>query len=451
MHICGLTATSIQPTEPEIVERSMRQRLKDRRKQIREGMPVPRLLTMVLMLAIMGMLFVQLRNPSTWQWFASDKDDAVVAANDSTTEKNLSPTPFAAMATSARTVAKTEKQAAPPGSKENPGDSAKASVASSPATADELTPSGPTDLDSLEQEGIQQAISIINDGSTEMTRLDMPACFQILDWVDHQSTALLRKRAKRDVYYSEFRKNPAAMRLQIVELNLHVLQIVRLDMPPKNGVTEPMTTREGHPIYEVRGFTQEGGSNLYFGIVTDLPSGLPIGTSIDHYAKLVGYFYKLQGYVSQAQQLEAEKTRKRPTPLKAPVIIGRLVWTAPPKVAQESFPVWIFATVGSVAVAIIVLWVWWSARGSRVRGPSAPSFTIDSHDEAPTVGNWLDQAQSGRVTLEPESTTSSDGASINDGFRQQFSGNIPWESGDSSNGHGKSGRGVFDGGSPGGE
>ena len=140
----------------------------------------------------------------------------------------------------------------------------------------------------------------------------MPAYFQILSWVDHQSTALLRKRAKRDVLYSDFRKTPDSMRLQIVELKLNVRQIVRLHQAPKNGITEPMTTREGQPLYEVRGFTQEGGSNLYIGIVTDLPEGMPIGTSINEDAKLVGYFFKLQGYISQQQQLDAERTGRGP-------------------------------------------------------------------------------------------------------------------------------------------
>ena len=99
-----------------------------------------------------------------------------------------------------------------------------------------------------------------------------------------------------------------------------------------------MTTNEKHPLYEVRGFTQEGGSNLYFGVVTDLPKGMPIGTSIKEDAKLVGYFFKLQGYISQQQQLEAERTRRKPVPLKAPLILGRLVWTPSAPAEAEQNP-----------------------------------------------------------------------------------------------------------------
>ena len=55
----------------------MRQTLKERRKQLHGGMPMPRVLTMVLMLAIMALIFVRLRDPSTWRWFARDDDDDV--------------------------------------------------------------------------------------------------------------------------------------------------------------------------------------------------------------------------------------------------------------------------------------------------------------------------------------------------------------------------------------
>ena len=44
------------------------------------------------------------------------------------------------------------------------------------------------------------------------------------------------------MFYSDFRKTPDSMRLQIVELKLNVLQIIRYTKPPENGITEPMTT-----------------------------------------------------------------------------------------------------------------------------------------------------------------------------------------------------------------
>ena len=244
---------------------------------------------------------------------------------------------------------------------------ADASNATSPndssTAADEMTPTGPTDLDEMEQEETKIALSLIKEGTTEMTAYDMRAYFQILSWVDHQSTPLLRKRAKKSVLYNDFRKTPDSMRLQIVEVKLSVRQIVPLTEPPENGITRPTTTRDGQPIYEVRGFTQEGGSNLYFGIVTNLPKGMPIGTSINEDVRLVGYFFKLQGYISQQQQLEAERSRKKPVILKAPVIIGRLIWiTQPTDEVEAKTPFWLLATIGGVAAALVLGWVFFATR-----------------------------------------------------------------------------------------
>ncbi len=278
----------------------MRQTLKDRRQQLHRGTPMPRVFTMVLMLVVMALIFVRMRDPSTWRWFARDNDDdnAVVADSEPAGGKNPAATqPATPMPSAEKAVISSGEKPGTPGTNEKATDSGKAPVAlpapeASPApspagttppskdssAADpEMTPTGPTDLDAMEQEDIKEALSIISDGNREMTNLDMPAYFKILSWVDHQSTALLRKRAKRDVTYSDFRETPDSMRLQIVELKLNVRQVIRLTQPPKNGITEPMTTRDGQAIYEVRGFTQEGGSNLYFGIVTDLPKGMPIG------------------------------------------------------------------------------------------------------------------------------------------------------------------------------
>lgn len=373
----------------------MRQTWKDHRKQINPGIPMPRMLTMVLMLAIMGLIFVRLRDPNTWQFFAQDNDDnQVVGENESLGAKKPPVLPAAPASSAKRATVSAAEKAESPVLNGKPADSGKVPAVApqqpappagpaapaavppageipplkdSPSTDPELTPTGPTDLDPVEQEDIKTAISIINDGNLEMTNVDMPAYFQILGWVDHQSTALLRKRAKKDVVYSDFRLRPDSMRLQIVELKLNVRQIIQYTKPPINGITEPMTTREGHPIYQVCGFTQEGSTNLYIGIVTDLPKGMPIGTSINEDARLVGYFFKLQGYVSKQQQLEAERTRKRAVPLKAPLLIGRLVWIVSPSAAEERIPFWQLATFGTVGTVLVVGSVLLAMRRSRRR------------------------------------------------------------------------------------
>ena len=228
---------------------------------------------------------------------------------------------------------------------------------------------------------ITPLLSILDDGSTESTKFDQPTYFQILSWVDHQSAAALQKRATRAFFYDTLVKSPDTMRLKLLEVKLAVRQIVPVMGVPKDGKPQPLLTHEGKPIYEVRGVSQESGSNLYFGMVTDLPAGTPVGTLINDDAVLVGYFFKVQGYVSQQQQLDFEASRtKRIVPLKAPLIIGRLIWLAEPTASVASTtPVPVLVTGGAQS---LLSW-WWvgytgaaiasarrRCRGLRSAGPS---------------------------------------------------------------------------------
>lgn len=310
-------------------------------------------------------------------------------------------------------------------------------AAPKPPETPELTPTGSTDLDRTESDDMKLNLTFVRDGTLDMNEKGMPAYYRILSWVDHQPTELLRKRAHRDVTWNDFRRTPDLMRLQIVELKLNVRQILRCFGPPKDGKDVPITTPDGHQLYQLCGFTQESGSNIYYGIVSDLPKGMPIGTFVNENVKLVGYFFKLQGYYSKQQQLDAEETGKRPTMLKAPVIIGRAIWIIPPAVAEEKTPLWLVATIGAVAVVVIVGWVLLAAKKTARRHLADVVPGTSRDPEGGDVNNWLDQAQSGRLSLEPvpESTASSDGAALTEGLGTRMSGNIFRGNDESTNGH----------------
>ena len=57
----------------------MRQR--ERRFRLHRGFPMPRMLTMLLMLVIVGMLFMRLRDPNTVRFLASNDDEHQVVGN----------------------------------------------------------------------------------------------------------------------------------------------------------------------------------------------------------------------------------------------------------------------------------------------------------------------------------------------------------------------------------
>jgi hypothetical protein len=386
----------------------MRQSFRDRREHLHRGPRTPRLTTMFLMLAILGLVFVQLRNPGNWRMFGGGDNDGQVA-----------PQPA-----SARTTAAGPESAAQP-----PKGGTPTALPPTGGTAS-AAPSGPTDLDPDEMEEIKPSLSVVYDGSLQTKPVEQPAYFRILDWVDHQSIEALRKRAKRDFFYDNLVHSPESMRLQIVEVKLTVLQIVEvMGSPDKDGRPQPLLTNEGSKIYEVRGISQESGSNLYFGMVTDIPAGTPVGPLLNDFsARLVGYFFKVQGYIAKQQQLDFEASRTRKiVPLKAPLIIGRLIPIAvPADTAANNTPVWVLASVGGVAIIVVLGWVRWSTR--RKRPSPMPRITTTSlrDPDSPDVDNWLDQAQSGRFDFDPVPRTDSysEGLAREHGFGDRFPSDI---------------------------
>ena len=408
----------------------MRQSFRERREHLHRGIAVPRPVTMLLMLAIMGLVFLQLRNPGNWRLFGSRDNGGQVAqeAADGARSTGFS-----------RDAEATANKMPPKG-----GTPTKPPKGGTTNDTKDATSTEGTDLDPEEMEDIKPSLSVLYDGSTETMPAEQPAYFQILGWVDHQSAEALRKRATRAFFYDTLVKSPDTMRLQIVEVKLAVRQIVPVMGTPKDGKPQPLLTRDGSPIYEVRGVSQESGSNLYFGIVTDLPPGTPVGTLINEDARLVGYFFKVQGYVSQQQQLDFEASRtKKIIPLKAPLIVGRLIWLGEPAPAVASnTPVWILVSVGGITIILVAGWVYWSSRRKLPSPVRRITVTSPIDPDALPVDNWLDLAQSGRFSRDHAADAAhSEGAALDYGHDGRFLGNIfddngeSYSRGPSGNGH----------------
>ena len=324
----------------------MRRFYEDNRSRLFGRPQAPRLMTMLLMFAVVGMLFYRMRDPDTWRWLAPGEEAQSEAAE------------------------KLPGSATPPGT-----DSATA--------APKLEPTGPTDEDPDEADEIREARQALEDGSLHTRPEEMVAYNQVLAWVKNQPLGLLRQRARKDVIYDQFIADPEAMRFKIVQLDLIVRQVIKCDIK----------TTAGADLYEIRGFTSEAGQMLYFGMVQDLPEGMPLGIQIREQAKLIGYFFKLQGYFSQVSKPNAR-------PLRAPVVIGRLVWqpTAPTK--DESTPAWVWValTIGVVVIGGAGIGV--SIFGRRRHSPVLPRRPGRNFDpDAPSVDQWLDQAQSGDLAV----------------------------------------------------
>jgi hypothetical protein len=373
----------------------MRHPLDEYRDQVHRGFSMPRALpSMLLMMAIVGMLMYNARNPNMWRFFAQGKEDPpegqrVVggAAADKTGAAKTATRPnegkTALVPADGKGDSQPPPQAQPDGKTPAPEKTP-------------LAPTGPTDEDPDEQDFMSEAAQAINDGSIETTEQEMAAYKHVLDWVRNQPAELLQQRAQKDVVYDRFIRKPDEMRFKLVELDMTVYQLIPVD---------PVPGLEGMSLYELRGFTVEGGSLLYMAVILDPPEGMPTGSDVREKARLVGYFFKTQGYYARESPpgvgVKGDK-KGRGRPLKAPMFIGRVIWEPGASATKEpSVPVWLWATLAVVVIVACgggVLIATILGKKRPVRRPlTSSSYRADP--EAMSVDEWLDQAQTGQESL----------------------------------------------------
>ncbi len=256
----------------------------------------------------------------------------------------------------------------------------------------------------------------------------------------------------RDFLYDNLINSPNTMRLQILDVKLTVMQIIRDMDTDQDGRPVPMLSPERKPIYEIRGISQDGGTNVYIATVTDLPPGMAVGTSVHYDARLVGYFFKVQGYYSEQQQREIDQS-KRVKPSNAPLIIGRLIWAPQPVAVAEETPVWVFAVIGAVGMIVLLGAVYWSSRRTRRLPIPRSMMTAPADPDAPDVDAWLDHAQRGQGKSEEsrfsheifQQRAYSEGAARDTHLGVRVSGNILAGNGESKDGGQSNGHAAAEG------
>jgi hypothetical protein len=203
----------------------------------------PRLWTSLIMLAIVGLVYFQARNPNNWRWLTADD-----AAD-----------PQAAHAT------------------KNP----------SPRWKETLI-SAQNDQDSEELAAGRMQLDAVID-KRPLEKLDMPAYWRLLKWARSQSFEELEGRAKRDVVYAQLFQRPEKYRGQLIRLRLHVRRIVKGDDVPAN-------TADAEDIFELWGSTDESKSQPYGVICPEMPDWFRTGGDVEEECVFVGYFFKLMAH-----------------------------------------------------------------------------------------------------------------------------------------------------------
>ena len=174
------------------------------------------------------------------------------------------------------------------------------------AEKETVTP-GPTDEDSEELDAAKDEYQVLTDGTQSIGELEMHAYRRVFDWVEHQSFAAMKKRAKTNIYLDDLLRSPEKFRGELMQIDLNVRQAIPVDGAPLGVKT----------VYELRGFSEDSGAWLYFVIAPSLPEGMPTGANVEERVRVEGYFFKLHGY------LEAG-AKPRAAPLRAPLLIGRV-------------------------------------------------------------------------------------------------------------------------------
>jgi hypothetical protein len=297
------------------------------------GTELPRLLTMVVLLGVVGLLMVNARHPAYWQW--------------------LIERPSAAPPLEKPRVVADKKSAVPPGG---------------PVTA------GTSDEDPEQRVDSAEEFQAVTDGTIGIQPEEMLAYWRLLLWTEHQSLEMLERRARGNVFLTELMQFPEKFRGRLITVDLNVRRVLAYDLED--------TPLGKLRLYELWGFTEESKAWLYVAVTAHLPEGMAVGPDVYERVRLTGYFFKLQGY------FEAGAKPRAPA-LRAPLLVGRLTRYAPPTIAQPApqNDLWtgaIVAVACLVLVGLVGMQVWSSRRAARRE-------RVRRDEAGHAVRNWLQE------------------------------------------------------------
>ena len=332
----------------------MRRRVEANPRPLLQRRETTRLMTLLLMLAVIGMLMIRARDPKMWAMFANVAEEQARAGDDDV------PPP--------ETGAVAGQPAAEP-----------------PANPLPVLPA--LDEDSEEQDSLQEEFQVVTDKEFFQT-IEMPAYYRLLRWVVSQPVEELQRKAIKDPRFGDIFTRPEAYRGKLVDIRLHVMRVLKhKDVEADNpaGVTK---------LWEIFGYNDSSGQNSYIGITPELSPDMTVGSRVIEEGRFVGYFIKLMAYEDAGGKMRA-----------SPVFIGRFIREKPvpqktdPEAQQREFTWGIYAA----AVVALVLLVRWGFQ--RIQAKTAVSNTDinlrdirrrlslgkDSDEENLDIETWLDQ------------------------------------------------------------
>ncbi len=296
------------------------------------SMSMSRVLSLVVLLALLGMIYDRARQPQTWKWLEHEAaaDEQAVLAN-----------------------------AKPDG------------TPSAEAAPNETVVAGPNDTDEAQREELALRMRVITD-KDELKAREMPAYWLLMAWSRSEPLADLRARAAPEPAFSELFETPAKFRGKPVRISLHVRRVLKYEAPENSqGIKD---------VYELWGWTDNSKSFPYVVVMPELPPGVPVGADVHAEVKFTGYFLKLMAYT-------AFDVRRA-----APLMIGRAEYVERPNFQQpKEMTNNEMAIFGGIAIAVIVvlaITTWWRWRNMGRKQP------YDERKIADDLPLWSESSES---------------------------------------------------------
>jgi hypothetical protein len=199
-----------------------------------------RLVSLLMAVAVLWMLYEQLKDPATWRLIADDRE---ISKSDQPLKPEVN-------------------------------------------VAENLVP-GPNDQDDDEVAAAASQFEAIDDKTVLKTR-EMAAYWRLLTWSRTQPLSELENRAERDVPFTLLWEQPEKYRGKLIRIRMHVKRVLEHEFPEN-----PLGVKS---VYEAWGPTEETQTFPYVVVLAELPPGLPVGTDARSEIVFVGYFLKLMSY-----------------------------------------------------------------------------------------------------------------------------------------------------------
>jgi hypothetical protein len=186
----------------------------------------------------------------------------------------------------------------------------------------------------------------ILDKATVIRAFELPAYYRMLNWVQSQSLTDLKERSYSTIPFQGLINHPDKYRGRPIRVELLIRRVLSFELDRAENESGP------NKLYELWGWPTASDGWLYVVVTPELPPGFPTGKDIEVTATVYGYFFKVQGY----QPADANPNAR---PLVAPLLMGRVapvaVIAGP---APRNTLNWVILLIGVVTlIAVIAGWI----------------------------------------------------------------------------------------------